>query len=70
MCQFLFSHVLLLRVLEYAEDHLYELEAPTNCMWSMLESKKEESNNTPALEVIAVFMRDGVNQWGNKAREV
>jgi hypothetical protein len=40
-----------------------------NRMWSLLKSKKEESNSTPALEVIAVFMRDGVNQWGNKARE-
>ena len=53
----------------YAEDHVSELEAPMNRMWSSLKSKKEESNSTPALEVIAVFMRDVVNQWGNKARE-
>ena len=68
-CKYI-NHVLLLEVLKYAEDHVYELEAPMNRMWSLFESKKEESNNTPALEVIAVFMRDGVNQWGNKAREV
>jgi hypothetical protein len=38
---------------------------------SLLGSEKELNTrvNPSALEVIAVFMRNGVNQWGNKARE-
>lgn len=50
-----------------------ELPSPSrtvvNDLQIALRSFSFDSNNSPAVEGIVVFMRDGVNQWGNKTRE-